>query len=282
MSLKCLSSEGFPIADFPMVAPFWGDVDTRSLADNAGVVWTTSGPGWFAVTWDHVGYYSSHTDLQSTFQMIISDGSAEAPPGAGNNVCFCYGDMNWTTGDASGGAGGFGGSPATVGVNKGDGIEFFNIGRFDHPGGDYAGPDGISGVDWLDNNGICFAVGGVTNQCPVALNFPAGNVVHLNEDSPAMNLTVSFIGPEGDQIVSTLVDSGDLGNFTAISTDGNPSTVEMTFNPDVAQIGEHVIHFAATDNFDPPCTTNIDLTIIVDQSVPTDKVLWDALKTLYR
>ncbi len=177
------SPEGFPIADFPMVAPFWGDVDTRSLLDEAGVVWMTSGPGWFAVTWDHVGYFSSHTDLQNTFQLIISDGSADAPPGAGNNVCFCYGDMNWTTGDASGGSGGFGGFPATAGVNKGDGIDFFNIGRFDHAGSDYAGPEGISGVDWLDGSNICYSVGGETNQCPVALNFPNNNTFTLTEDT---------------------------------------------------------------------------------------------------
>ncbi len=276
------SPEGFPVNDFPMVAPFWGDVDTRSLFDNAGVVWMTSGPGWFAITWDHTGYYSNHTDLQNTFQLIISDGSADAPPGAGNNVCFCYGDMSWTTGDASGGAGGFGGSPATVGVNKGDGVDFFNIGRFDHPGNDYVGPEGISGVDWLDYSNICFAVGGETNQCPVALNFPPGNIVTLNEDGPTMELTVSFIGPEAGDLVTTLVDSGGLANFTAIVTDGNPSTVVMTFNPDENQIGTHVIHFAATDDYDPPCTTNVDLTIVVDQSVPAEKVPFGALKSLYR
>ena len=33
-----------------------------------------------------------------------------------------------------------------------------------------------------------------------------------------------------------------------------------------------VIHFAASDDYDPPCTTNIDLTIIVEQSAPTDKM----------
>jgi hypothetical protein len=50
----------------------------------------------------------------------------------GNNVAFCYGDMQWTTGSASqGGTGGFGGVPSTVGVNKGDGTNFIQIGRFD-------------------------------------------------------------------------------------------------------------------------------------------------------
>ena len=265
-----------------MVAPFWGDVDTRSILDNAGVVWMKTGPGWFAVTWDHVGYFASRTELQNTFQLIISDGSADAPPGLGNNVCFCYGDMAWTTGEASGGVDGFGGFPATVGVNKGDGTEFFNIGRFDHAGGDYAGPDGISGVDWQDGTNTCFAVGGETNQCPVALNFPPGNTVTLTEDAVALDLTVSFIGPEAGQTVVTLVDSGGLANFTAVSTDGNPSTVTMTFTPDETQIGAHVIHFMATDDFDPACTTNVDLTINVEHSVPTDKVPWGTLKSQYR
>ena len=276
------SPEGFPIADFPMVAPFWGDVDTRSLLDNAGVVWWTSGPGWFAVTWDHVGYYSSHTDLQNTFQLIISDGSAGTPTGEGNNVCFCYGDMSWTTGDASGAQVVSAGSPATVGVNKGDGIDYFNIGRFDHPGGDYAGPDGISGVDWLDGLNTCFAVGGETNQCPVALNFPPGNTITLTEDMPAMNLTVSFIGPEANQTVFVTVDDGGLANFTANVTNGNPATVEMTFTPDELQIGVHVINFIAVDDFDPPCTTQTSLTIVVEQSVPVEGIPWGNLKSTWR
>ena len=265
-----------------MVAPFWGDVDTRSLENGAGVVWWTSGPGFFAVTWDHVGYYSGHTELQNTFQLIISDGSADAPPGLGNNVCFCYGDMSWTTGDLSGGVGGFGGDPATVGVNKGDGLEYFNIGRFDHPGGDYAGPDGISGVDWLDGSNICFAVGGETNQCPVALNFPPGNTVTLTEDSTELNLTVSFIGPEADQTVTVTVNDGGLANFTAIVTDGNPATVQMTFVPDEMQIGSHDITFTAVDDFDPPCTTVETLTIVVDPSVPTEGATWGSVKSTYR
>ena len=113
------SAEGFPIADFPMIAPFWGDVDTR---DNAGgVVYYRSEPNRFVVTWDNVGYYNSNDDLLNTFQVILTDGS-DPLIGLGNNVCFSYGDMQWTTGDASYGEGGFGGVPATVGANKGDAL----------------------------------------------------------------------------------------------------------------------------------------------------------------
>ena len=42
---------------------------------------------------------------------------------------FLYADggIQWTTGDASGGSGGFGGTPAQVGFNAGDGERFANI-----------------------------------------------------------------------------------------------------------------------------------------------------------
>lgn len=40
--------------------------------------------------------------------------------------------MQWTTGDASDGTDGFGGTPATVGANKGDGdgVAFMGVGRY--------------------------------------------------------------------------------------------------------------------------------------------------------
>ena len=44
-------------------------------------------------------------------------------------VIFLYadGEIQWTTGDASGGEGGFGGTPALAGFNAGDRIRFFNV-----------------------------------------------------------------------------------------------------------------------------------------------------------
>ena len=272
--------EGFPIVGFPMVAPFWGDVDTRSMESGAGAVWMKQGPNYLAVTWDHVGYFAVHTDLQNTFQVIISDGTYE-PMGLGNNVCFCYGDMQWTTGDASGGVGGYGGAPATVGVNKGDGIDYFNIGRFDHSGSDYAGPGGVSGVDWLDYQHVCFNVSAETNQPPVPINFPAGNVITAYVGQQ-LDLTVGFIGPEAGQTVHTDVDPFGLANFSYISTDGNPSTVQMTFNPTAAQIGAYPVHFTATDDYNPAGVTEVDLRIIVEYPTPTEETSWGNIKSRFR
>ena len=79
--------------------------------------------------------------------MIITDGVDPLIPGG--NVSFCYGDMQWTTGDASGGAGGFGGNAATVGANLGDGSNYIQFGRFDSAGYAYDGPYNLNdGVDW--------------------------------------------------------------------------------------------------------------------------------------
>ena len=107
----------------------------------------------FIATWSRVGYYEEHTDLvaiimecaclykhapcgkhklhqpifpcmqTNTFQVVlITDGSCSF-------VTYFYADrrIQWTTGDASGGEGGLGGTPAQAGFDAGDGMRFFSI-----------------------------------------------------------------------------------------------------------------------------------------------------------
>lgn len=98
----------------PIIAPFFADVDTRGGAvtptpggNSTGsnlVHWdlNTTGTNAFTATWDDVGYYGSHTNLLNAFQLILTDVG-----GAGDfDIRFIYEDMNWTTGDASGGSAG--------------------------------------------------------------------------------------------------------------------------------------------------------------------------------
>jgi hypothetical protein len=159
------TSTGFPVNGFDMVAPFWADVDTRNR-NNGGIetnlVWhrtfdtnNDSVPDVFVVTWDAVGYYNQENNHRNTFQLALA-----ADPNywnTGLNAAFSYGDMQWTTGDVSGGTNGFGGTPATVGVNQGDGIHFSQLGRFDQPGTAYnEQTGGNSGVDFLDNRDFFF------------------------------------------------------------------------------------------------------------------------------
>ncbi|MCI0594962.1 MAG: hypothetical protein L0Z48_00275, partial [candidate division Zixibacteria bacterium] len=125
---------------------------------SSGLVYFKSEAHRLTIIWEGVGYYNQHADKLNTFEVIITDGSDEVV-GIGNNICFSYDNMQWTTGDASGGVNGFGGSPATVGANRGDGVNFALIGRFDHEGIDYDGAGGANdGVSYLDGKAFCFNV----------------------------------------------------------------------------------------------------------------------------
>ena len=112
-----------------MVAPFWADVDTR---EGLGQVWVKKlypSRKVYLAAWNSVGYYDTKGDKRNTFMVMISDGN-DPGMGIGKNICFCYQDMQWTTGTASDGTDGFGGTPATVGANKGDGVAFMGVGRY--------------------------------------------------------------------------------------------------------------------------------------------------------
>jgi hypothetical protein len=145
-----------------MVAPFWADVDTRSC----GTVYHRANATNTIVSWHNVGYYSSQCDKLNTFQLILSNGT-DPLIGVGNNTAFYYQGMAWTTGSASSGVGGFGGVPATVGINANDGINYSQIGEFDHAGAGYDGPHATpDGIDYLDNRCFTFPAGGC-NILPV-------------------------------------------------------------------------------------------------------------------
>ncbi|PKN73571.1 MAG: hypothetical protein CVU50_02320 [Candidatus Cloacimonetes bacterium HGW-Cloacimonetes-3] len=212
---------GFPIAGAPMLAPFFADVDTRGT----GSVWYKIEANRVIVTWDHVGYYNSAVDRLNTFQVIFTDGT-DPLIGLGNNVAFSYGDLAWTTGSASGGIGGLGwtadwpvevayGTPATVGINAGDGVLYAQTGRFDREGYDYDGAYGNNdGIDWLD--WVIFyynATGAVATLTitPQDLNvvvsgpgLPAG----LLETTPNLSAYFATYPEDGTQTVNLPVGAG--------------------------------------------------------------------------
>ena len=260
------SSAGFPVDGYPMIAPFWGDVDTQSSDDGAGVVYYRSEPNRFVVTWDHVGYYDGATDKQNTFQVILTDGS-DPLIGLGNNVCFSWADMQWTTGDASYGEGGFGGVPATVGANKGDGEEYFLVGRFDHPGEDYEGPGGVNdGVDYLDNRVVAFSTG-VENIPPIIVDAPDGCVSGMAGEPISMSFTV--IAPEEDQGVGGFNDFYPEGWDVETSVgEGGSMTVNITWNTTAYDAGEYRFTYVARDTGDPPLTTSFEVCFSVESSTP--------------
>lgn len=156
-SLEQYTSEGFPNR-FDMIAPFWADADTRHPL--SGQVYYKPEATSLTVIWYEIGYYDEKVDKLNTFKVVLTDGTNPVI-GAGNNIAFFYGDMQWTSGDASEGTNGLGGVPATVGVNNGSGggsCFYYQIGRFGKSGTEFVDPFEVSGVDYLDNRCFFFDV----------------------------------------------------------------------------------------------------------------------------
>ena len=124
----------------PIIAPFWADVDTRNYNSSAivGNVTATEGgnsqgsnltwydldptTGTITITWDDVGYYNKHDDKLNAFQLqLVSTGNGNF------DIVYRYEDINWTTGDASQGTDGLGGTVARAGFSAGDGSNYYEF-----------------------------------------------------------------------------------------------------------------------------------------------------------
>lgn len=265
----------FPDASYNMIAPFWADVDTRGAVDSLGLpIGTSGGSVWYKVTptalivnWNQVGYFSYHNDLVSTFQLIISNGS-DSLVSAGGNVSFCYQDMQWTTGDASSGIGGFGGAPATVGVNVGNGTDFFQVGQFDQGGTTFDGPINLNdGVDFLDGQEIYFNVAGMstTNTPPLLISSTICDTIDvytgdtLQKSGNSMDFAFGIMTPETNQtIVTTYNTNAPIGAFSYTTNNiGNQFyNVNATFNAAGVSPGIYTVDFTATDDGFPVGVTN--------------------------
>ncbi|MBW2262842.1 MAG: hypothetical protein JRG91_12775 [Deltaproteobacteria bacterium] len=146
-ALPTYTPDAFPVASRPMIAPYWADVDIRNMfpggscVGGAGTsergdlpcesppengVWWHLAPGLMVVTWDRVGYYSCHVNYRMSFQLVLTE--VPGCSGAGDfDVEFRFNRCEWTTGDASGGSGGFGGTPAQAGFDAGNSVDFVEV-----------------------------------------------------------------------------------------------------------------------------------------------------------
>jgi hypothetical protein len=257
----------FPDSTYNMIAPFWGDVDTRGAVDSLGLpIGTSGGSVWYKVTptalivnWNQVGYFSCHNDLISTFQLIISNGS-DSLVSAGGNVSFCYQDMQWTTGDASSGIGGFGGAAATVGVNVGNGTDFFQVGQFDQSGTAFDGPVNLNdGVDFLDGQEIYFNVAGAstTNTPPLLVSSTICDTIDvytgdtLQKSGNSLDFSFGIMTPEVNQTIQTsYTTNAPDGAFSYATTNlGNQFyNIVATFNAAGVSPGVYTVDFTASDN----------------------------------
>ncbi|MEK7687944.1 MAG: Calx-beta domain-containing protein, partial [Pseudomonadota bacterium] len=118
----------------PVIAAYWADIDTRggTVAPTAGGTSTGSNLLWydldstthtFTATWDDVGYYSSQTNKLNAFQISIH----EINDLGDFDIIYRYENIDWTTGGASGGSNGLGGTPARAGYSAGNGTDYFEL-----------------------------------------------------------------------------------------------------------------------------------------------------------
>lgn len=96
----------FPVSPNPMIAAFWGDVDTRPgelAAEGAGSDQTyyhvDAAGGRVIATYYTVGYFENHTDLLNSFQIILTNRDDIAM--GDFDIEMRYNRCEWTTGDWS-------------------------------------------------------------------------------------------------------------------------------------------------------------------------------------
>ncbi|GAB3642951.1 hypothetical protein GCM10027423_35870 [Spirosoma arcticum] len=262
--LSAFTPGGFPIST-PMVAAFWGDVDTRP--ETSGRVWYKVFPDRLVVTYDHVGYFPNRVDLTNTFQLIIKANTA--PGFSGNDVIFAYEDMQWTTGGASSGVNGFGGAAATVGANRGNNVDFIQTGRFNinsnqAPNIPSVGSPG--GVSFLDGLCLGYRVGGGSGNVPPSVaGLPNNNTITLNRGD-TFTFSLQFSASETTQNVNVTANTTGICNATATVTSNdtpNPNATVVVVGAD-CNAGRNIITFLATDNGTPAATQSFTIAVVVN------------------
>ncbi len=274
---QTFSSVAFPTNTYTMVAPFWGDVETTN--PGSGFVYYQLTPTHLIVQWDSVTNFQTtpgSNTLKNTFQLIITNGIDSILPG-GYNISFCYGDMQWTTGDASGGTNGFGGTPATVGINKGNGTNYIQISRFDTSGNTYTNPAGspASGINWLSNSSFSFdACGSSTNLPPLTLSSstPCTEDTLTTFAGDTLSQRLSFIGPEPSQNISVTASSPNLGSNFSVTSSIVSTIGSLNFRIDNNALpGNYNVAVTATDNGIPVQSTIVNYVIhVLPANVTTD------------
>jgi len=258
------TANSFPDPTYVMIAPFWSDNDSRGTGSK--YVHYKLTPTAIIIQWDSIGYYAQHDDKLNTYQLILTD-LTDPIIQTGNNVSFCYGDMQWTTGDASGGSNGFAGTPATVGINKGDGINYIQISLFDHAGTNYTTPSGspASGVDWLDYKSFNFNCCGTgSNLPPIASGVSAcGDTLTICGVGDTLIYTTNFQAPEVGQVVSCTGSTSTLtGHFSVLSTtNGINGSLTFMVTTSGLSAGYYNVSVTGTDNGTPSLSTTVTYVI---------------------
>ena len=195
----------------PIIAPYFADVDTRSGGGTVSYGTTTfDGHAAFCATWSGVGYFGQHQNKLNSFQVLLVQRDDR---GTGEfDIVFNYDQVQWETGDASGGTNGLGGTSATVGYSAG-----VPQAEFELPGsrvpGSFLDPSGLiagsSGTDQLGR----YVYAGPTLPPPTAPD------VAIDSTNPATT------GPNDSSTVTWHADQSGTYEVRVDGTDCSDGTV---------------------------------------------------------
>lgn len=193
-----------------IIAPFFGDVDTRPLGSKLVTYGQDAidGKSAFGVNYVDVGYYNEHAEKLNRFQVVLVDRS---DTGRGNfDIEFNYERIQWETGDASGGANGFGGTPAAVGWSNGSG----------EPGTFFEWPGSLISGSFLDGGRFALIRQRLNSTLPGRIVFRARDGII----APALDISTS--GPLAPGTV------GALYSY-ALRSVGGTAPFRWSWSPDV-------------------------------------------------
>lgn len=224
--LSSFTPQPFPQANQPLIAPWWADVDTSCL--ECGEVYVGSPNAETVVaTWDQVGFFPADPSLTNTFQVVLRDRSADFSEGD-FDIEFRYGGLNWTTGDASGGSGGLGGTPAQAGFDAGDLTNFLSLpGSFTEEVLELVNTSNV-GVDGLWSYAI--RSGELPGESPdnPLLPVPTDDGFNFDFNVGDINDTI-FIDPEVAVGYNYIVNSGPNIRTVQVATDAGDGLYDIFF-----------------------------------------------------
>ncbi|MBW8881281.1 MAG: tandem-95 repeat protein, partial [Asticcacaulis sp.] len=232
--LDTFTPSGISAGNLSIIAPFWADVDTRSVSPNSGPIYVDmdSIGDVVTITWDGVDGYGLGTAQQNYFQLQLYD------RGSGDfDIVFRYQDIQWTTGTASAGV------AARAGYNLADNTNVFELSQSGDSTSmlDLEGSPGNTGQDGLwvfeVRNGTV-----VINDPPTTgtdtYTVGQGAVLTVGAQS---GLLANDSDPQGTPLSASLA-SGPSHGSVSVNADGS-----FSYTPDAEYSGADSFTYLASD-----------------------------------
>lgn len=236
-----------PVPTPAFVAPFWvvttvqiPSTPSNPFAGRLNEVAYKLTPTALSVSWKNMGNAVNELDTVNSFQLTISNGTDPAIP-EGNNIAFCYGDMRW--GLSQGVPSNTGPRPSTVGANRGNGVDFVQLGRFVHPDSLWNGRFAASGFEWLNGRHLAFNT--AAQNIPPFFSTTECDTVDVNVGGTGHYVIVAHRGDPAPPLTATSICPGIASYaYTDQQVEG-ARVLTATFTPDDGEVGLHAMYFQA-------------------------------------